>query len=104
MKYLLILIFAIFVSACGDKHGTGIVGKILTPNIDGRYVASDKSEFIIKDGEIIAPAKGSFKEYRSAYKVVGNEIEFTFDNPIKLKIIDNKTLLLLGVVTFNKVE
>ena len=104
MKYLLIVIFAMFMSACGDKTSNGAIEKITSPNVEGRYIGEGTFVFTLKDGKITFEAHGDSKEKTTTYKVVNDKIEFAFDNPVYLKIIDEDTLSFVGAAIYKRVK
>ena len=105
MKYLLVLIFVAFLSACGDKNSsvtTSPVEKIPGPNIEGTYIAPDKTEIVIKDGILTLKAHGPFPARHSPYKVINNRVEFTWDTPGFFIIKDNGNLSVQGLMDYTK--
>lgn len=93
MKYLLVLIFVIFLNACGEKNSS---------NIEGTYIASDKSEIVIKDGMVTLKAHGVFPARQGPYKVINNRIEFTWNGPGYFLIKDDKTISIQGLMDYKK--
>lgn len=102
MKVLLIILVSLFLSACGDKNDATTVEKIVGTNIEGTYVASDKTAVTFKDGVITMEAHGVFPARSTTYKLVNKRIEFTFDAPVYFQIKDDGALVYLGILEYTK--
>lgn len=102
MKYIIILLVSMFLVACGDKNGSSVVEKATGPNIEGTYVAADKTSYTFKDGEVTSDAHGNREAHTYTYKVNNDRIEFTASVPAYFVIKDNKRLVLMGAVEYVK--
>ena len=101
MKYIIILLVSMFLVACSDKNGPSVVEKA-TADIEGTYVAADKTSYTFKDGAVTSDAHGNHEAHTYTYKVDNDRIEFTASVPAYFVIKDNKRLALMGAVEYVK--
>lgn len=102
MKALLLVLFSLFLTACGEKSGTTVAEEMVGTNVEGTYVASDKTAVTFKEGVITMEAHGVFPARSAPYKIVNKRIEFTFDAPVHFQIKDDGALVYLDILEYTK--